>query len=154
MTRSCSPPLFRTLVLAVALVGHGAGCASQPIVEPHPVLAAGNPADTRAAILRSLLREEWILEADQPGEIVANKGGSKWQIVVAIRYGEQVALSYQSSRGLDYQDTQGDPRIHRGYNGRVQELMDEIAKEITLVRATRPLPAIAAPPAPAEAGPP
>jgi hypothetical protein len=99
-------------------------------VEPRPILAAPTTAETRAVIVQTLLRDGWVLEAEYPGEIVAHRDGSSWVMVISIRYGEQISISYLSSTGLEYQETQTGPVIHHGYNGRVDALMKDLAREV------------------------
>ena len=147
----------RTFLLALSLgvaAVVAAGCASAPpLVEPPPIVAAPTPAQTRTAILRTLLQSNWTIESERAGEVVAKFSSPKWNMVVAIDYGDQVSIRYVSSENLDYDASKGLPTIHPGYNKRTQSLANRIAKEIAMARAMSDLPAVAAPPpdkAPAE----
>ncbi len=134
--------VFFALLLALG----AAGCKTRPLVAPAPVLAAENPAQTRAAILRALIEEDYAIVSEQPGEVVARYRGRDWNMVVAVDYSNQVTVRYVSSEGLSYGSKDGALVIHRGYNSRVQDLSDEIATEIAIARATSTLPPVAAPP--------
>jgi hypothetical protein len=134
------------LIFAVSLALAAAGCKTRPIVAPAPILAAETPEQTRAAILRSLIENHYVVVSDKPGEVVARYRGRDWNMVVAVDYSNQVSVRYVSSEGLGYGSKDGTTVIHRGYNTRVQDLSDEIGTEIAIVRATSPLPAVAAPP--------
>ncbi len=137
----------RVLLLLVSLALAVAGCKTRPLVDPQPILAAENPAQTRAAILRGLIENDYAVVSEQPGEVTARYTGRDWNMVVAVDYSNEVTVRYVSSEGLDYGSSKGARVIHRGYNKRVQELSSEIATEIAIARSTSELPPVAAPPA-------
>ena len=139
----CSRALLLFLALSLALAA--AGCKTRPLVAPDPILAAETPAQTRAAILRALIENDYVVLAEKPGEVVARYRRSDWNMVVAVDYSNEVTVRYVSSEGLDYGSKDGVPVIHRGYNKRVQRLSDEIGTEIAIARATSELPPVAAP---------
>jgi len=114
-------------------------------VDPRPIATSETPEQTRTAIVRALMRQRWVVESEHPGEIVARLDGRGWNMVVAIHYAEQVTVSYLSSQNLDYDTTEGSPRIHKGYNARATKLADEINLQIAMQRATE-MPSVAAPP--------
>ena len=129
------------LALPVSLALAAAGCRTQPLVDPRPILAAETPAETRAAILRALtVGGGYAVVADQPGQIVARYAEDDWHMVVAIAYANEVSVRYVSSVGIHYSVSQGVPVIHRGYNQRVQRLSDVIASEIAIARVTNAIP--------------
>ena len=143
----------RVLFLLVSLAVAAAACTTQPLVTPQPLAAAGSPAQTRVAILRALAENDWILESERVGEIVARYSRSDWTVLVQIAYSNEVSIRYVSSVNLEYGTSKdGTPVIHRGYNRRVQRLSKEIGTEILIARVTDSLPPVAAPP-PAEAQP-
>ena len=147
MLKPTSPSRTLLLFLAVSMALGAAGCKTRPMVAPAPVLAAENPAQTRAAILRALIEKNYAIVSEQPGEVVARYRGRDWNMVVAVDYSNQVTVRYVSSEGLGYGGEDGTPVIHRGYNARTQDLSDEIATEIAIARATSTtLPPVAAPP--------
>jgi hypothetical protein len=133
------------LLVSLALIA--AAACTAPLVTPRPILAAATPDQTRAAILRALIENRYMVEADQPGEIVARYTKPDWNMVLEIAYSNEVSVRYVSSENLKYATSKGGPIIRRGYNKRVQHLSNEIATEIAIVRATNALPAVAAPPA-------
>lgn len=142
--RSRTRLLVVTLVAAVAAA---LACAqTRPLFQPPPIAAGATPAQTRVAIVRALVDNDWTVESERPGEITASYGGTEWSMVVAISYGEQVAVRYVSSENLEYDDSQGAPVIHGGYNKRVQRLQKEIGQQIALLELTDPLPSVASPP--------
>jgi len=139
----------RVFLLAVSLgiaAVVTAGCTTTPLVDPRPIVAAPTAAQTRTAILRTLVQSNWTVESERAGEIVAKYGSSDWTMVVAIEYADRVSMHYVGSENLDYDAAEGAPTIHAGYNKRTQRLADQIGKEIALVRAVSDMPAVAAPP--------
>ncbi|HEY8156128.1 MAG TPA: hypothetical protein VII72_18505 [Myxococcota bacterium] len=139
----------RVVILAVLLALAAAGCRTpQPIVDPPPIAAAGSSGQTRAAILRALIESHYTVESEEAGRIIARYGRSKWNMVVAVDYSNQVAVRYVSSENLEYADKNGTPVIHPGYNKRVQRLARVIGTEISIARAGDELPPVAAPPPP------
>ncbi len=146
-SRSRSRSRGRVLVFLVSLALAAAGCKTQPLVDPRPIRAAATPAQTRAAILRALMIDRrYAVVSEQPGEIVARFAQADWAMVVAIGYSNEVSVRYLDSDGIDYAISEGVPVIHSGYNKRVQQLSDWIAKEIAISRvSTAPL-EVAAPP--------
>jgi hypothetical protein len=125
---------YRFLLLVASALAVPPACALPPLMTPRPVAAAPTPAETRAAILRVLLREDWLIEMDQPAQIEARLSRGSWTMVVEILYGQQVAIHYVSSENLDYQANRAPPRIHPGYNRRTLKLMDDIGRELDLAR--------------------
>jgi hypothetical protein len=134
--------LFLLVPLALA-----AACTTKPLVTPRPLAATGSPEQTRVAILRALVGNNWVLESERMGEIVARYGGSSWNMVVEIAYSNEISIRYVSSENLDFETEDGTPVIHSGYNARVLRLSKEIEKEIMIARLTDSLPPVAAPPA-------
>src|SRR5574342_415019 len=110
MRKTTSPGRSRSLILLVSLALAVAACRSpQPIVEPAPIAAAETSAQTRAAILRALAASHYTVESEEAGRIVARYGPSKWSMVVAIDYSNQVAVRYVSSENLGYANPKGTP---------------------------------------------
>jgi hypothetical protein len=135
------------LIVLVSLALAAVGCRTpQPLVDPPPIAAAESTAQTRAAILRALIESHYTVESEEAGRIVARYGRSKWNMVVAVDYSNQVAVRYVSSENLDYATKKGAPVIHPGYNKRVQRLARVIGTEIAIARTSDELPPVAAPP--------
>ena len=144
---------FRALLIAVSLALATGGCQmTKPLVAPPPVLAAETPAQTRTAVLRALIDNDYEVISDKPGEIVARYGEREWNMVVAVDYANQISIRYVSSEELSYGSKDGVPVIHPGYNKRVNKLSKEIGREVAMSRATSPLPPVAAPPPVEEPG--
>jgi hypothetical protein len=147
MPEQTSPVRARVLILLVSLALAAAGCRTpQPLVDPSPVAAAESSGLTRAAILRALTESHYTVESEEVGRIIARYGGSKWNMVVAIDYSNQVAVRYVRSENLHYGTKNGTPVIHPGYNKRVQRLARVIGTEIAIARVGDELPPVAAPP--------
>ena len=136
---------IRILIFLVSL--GAAGCMTEPLVAPPPVLAAETPVQTRAAILRALIEHDYVIVSEQPGEIVARYSQPEWNMVVAVDYSNEVRVRYVSSVNLDYGSEKGVTVIHGGYNKRVDRLSKRIGTEVAILRATSTLPPVAAPPA-------
>ena len=142
----------RALILLVSLALAAAGCRTpQPLVDPAPIASAESSAQTRAAILRALIESHYTVESEEAGRIIARYDRSKWNMVVAIDYSNQVAVRYLSSQNLEYGTKNGTPVIHPGYNKRVQRLARVIGTEIAIARVGDELAPVAAPP-PGKAG--
>jgi hypothetical protein len=124
--------------------------APRPLLNPPPIAGAATPAQTRVAILRALVENNYILESEKQGEIHARYSRSDWTFLVEIAYSNEVTIRYVSSTNLRYGTAEdGTTVIHRGYNNRVLHLSKEIGKEIMIARVTDTLPPVASPP-PAE----
>ena len=147
MPTATSPGPARVLLLLVSLALAAAGCRTpQPLVDPKPIAAAETPAQTRVAILRALIEGHYAVESEQAGQIIARYSRSKWNMVVAVDYSNQVSVRYLSSENLQYGTKNGTPVIHPGYNKRVQRLAKVIGTEIAIARVGDELPPVAAPP--------
>jgi len=140
----CAPA--RLLLVSLALAAAAACATPKPLVDPAPIAAAETPAQTRVAILRALIENDWKVESEQPGEIIARYDKTRWNMVVAVDYTEQVSVRYVRSENLEYGTSNGTPVIHGSYNKRVRRLSNEIGTEIAILRATNALPPVAAPP--------
>ena len=147
MPNTSSRSRFRAFLLLASLALAAAGCMTEPLVAPPPVLAAETPAQTRAAILRALIEHDYVVVSEQPGEIVARYSKTEWNMVVAIDYSNEVRVRYVSSENLDYGSEKGVTVIHGGYNKRVDRLSKRIGTEVAILRAASALPPVAAPPA-------
>ncbi len=137
----------RVLIFLVLLALAAAGCRTKPLVDPRPIAATGTPAQTRAAILRALkIDRHWSVVSEQPSEVVARFADRDWYMVVAIAYSNEVSVRYLSSGGIDYNISEGVPVIHEGYNERVQQLSNWIAREIAIAHVSSELPDVPPPP--------
>jgi len=137
----------RVLILLVSFALVAVACRTpQPLVDPPPIAAAESSAQTRAAILRALIEGHYTVVSEEAGQIIARYGRSKWNMVVAVDYSNQVAVRYVSSENLEYGSNKGTPVIHPGYNKRVERLARVIGTEISIARAGDELPPVAAPP--------
>lgn len=135
------------LLFVVSLAVAAAGCRTKPLVDPRPIAATGTPAQTRAAILRALkIDRHWSVVSEQPSEVVARFADRDWYMVVAIAYSNEVSVRYLSSGGIDYAIANGVPVIHEGYNERVQQLSNWIAREIAIAHVSSELPDVPPPP--------
>ena len=134
------------LPLLVSLPLAAFACA-KPLYQPPPLAAAGTPAQTRTAILRAVAQSNWVVDSERAGQVVARyTKEDDWTMAVAIDYAEQVTIRYADSENLDYAIKDGGPVIHGGYNRRVARLSKVIGRQIAMVRASEPLPAVASPP--------
>ena len=147
MSKSKALLRFGALLLVALLSLMFAACRTQPLANPAPVVAAASLAETRVAILRALLTNNWQLESERPGEIVTSYSRSDWKMTVEIAYSNEISIRYLRSENLGYEASPADgPIIHKGYNARVNRLAKLIQSEITIARVTVNLPPVAAPP--------
>jgi hypothetical protein len=139
------------LLVLVSFALAAAACTiPQPLLTPQPIAGAATPAQTRVAIVRALLENDYVLDSEKPGVILARYSRSDWTYLVEIAYSNEVTIRYVSSKNLQYGTSEnGATVIHRGYNNRVLHLSKEIGKEIMIARVTDTLPPVASPP-PAE----
>ncbi len=101
-----------------------------PIVRPDGALLTSKRV--REAIVRATQRNNWIIEQDAAGLVVATfsiKG--KHSLTVDIRFSEsQFSIDYHGSSNLNYTQGAGGPVIHPAYNKEVKVLLDTITAEL------------------------
>lgn len=130
--------LTRLLFVALSFSPLAAHAAA-PLVDPDPIaVPAGMAADVVAKeIKRSLLGRNWLVSAEQPGEIDATLNLRQHVARVRIRYdAQQVRLAYVSSENLDYQEKRGQRRIHKNYLSWVNNVLTDLSRNLQL--ATMP----------------
>lgn len=148
-TTDCTRPRPRALLLifALALLAAVACASPQPLVDPKPIAAASTAQQTRVAILRALAHNDFVVESESEGVVIARYGERNWNMVIEVAYSNEVTIRYVSSEGIDYgKSDEGVTVIHRGYNLRVKQLSKEIGTEITIARITETPPPVGAPP--------
>jgi hypothetical protein len=112
-------------ILAVTLALFLAGCATtQPVfdVTQAPVVAnKPNPSldEVRQAIVRAGSTLGWQMNPDRPGHVTGRLLLRTHVAVVDVDYTQKAySIKYRESTNLDY----GDGKIHRNYNGWIQNL--------------------------------
>jgi len=123
-----------TLTLGLMMLG----ACTVPKVDPDPLAAGPSAAQTREAIIRGMGQRSWNVKSETANEIIAqNNVRGKHLVVVSIKYDDNsVRIRYRDSQNLRYTKTSsGRELIHKNYNSWVENLRQDIARELTLLKA-------------------
>lgn len=125
--------LIGIALTAAVMIGCGtAGMTGNPIynVSGAPIETFGKPAtmaDVERAIIRAGLQRGWIMRPVKPGHILGTLNVRQHSAVVDITYDtKSYNIAYKDSSNLDYNDG----RIHRNYNGWIQNLEKDIRAQM------------------------
>jgi hypothetical protein len=120
-------------IVALALVAGLAACTAAPIynVENATVVSgAGKPysaTEVRAAIVRASTKLGWQMRDEGPNKLVGSIQLRGHSAVVNIPYNSQsYSILYRSSTDLGEKDG----KIHKNYNGWIQNLTREINSQL------------------------
>jgi hypothetical protein len=120
-----------------------------PLVDPPSTPAAATPQASRAAIIRALVQYQYGIDEESPGRIRARLQRSGWTYVIDILYDKNISIHYADSVGLSYEVKNDVPYIHRGYNGRTDDLLIEIQRQVMIASSEdRPMPSVSSPATP------
>lgn len=125
------------LVAAAALVFLGACAQPQPIynVESAPIiLPQGKKQPTmtevNTAIMRAGTRLGWTMQPEGPGRLSGRIAVRKHTAAIDVEHTtKSYTIKYRDSTNLDATDG----KIHRNYNGWIQNLEKAIRSELTLL---------------------
>lgn len=117
------------LVIAAAV----AGCSTQPIYNVDQTAAtSGRPLtqeQVRSAIIRAGAALGWQMKDEGPGMLVGTLHLRAHTAVVSIPYtANSYSIKYRSSVNLE----ESGGKIHKNYNGWIQNLQKGIATQLTL----------------------
>lgn len=127
-------PVIVVTIVATLLLG---ACRTAPVfnVEAHPIAISGTSHtadDVRKAIIRAGSRRGWVFSEEGPGKLVGTLSLRKHQATVDVTYGkDSYDITYRDSRNLNYDAANN--KIHSNYNGWVQNLVNDIGIEMSLL---------------------
>lgn len=130
------------VISVLAVVTLVAGCRTAPLVNiPDTPYAGSAPAavltleDYEAAIIRAGASRDWTFERTGPGHLVGSVTvrGKHSAVVDVVFDTDSYSISYKSSYNLNYESSQN--VIHPNYNAWVDNLKQEIDREIAALRA-------------------
>ena len=111
--------------------------AATPLVDPGPIAtpAALSAKDVRNSLRRTLAARHWIINKDEPGELVATLHVRSHALTVRFADGNgRITMSYVDSVNLDYSVRRDGTRmIHRKYPGWMANLSNAIQLELQRV---------------------
>lgn len=109
------------------------GCKSVPLADPVEIPAGATPEQSRAAIIRALAEQRYVMDEESPGRIRARLQRNAWTMIVDVTYDQRIAVHYADSMGLYYRIEDDVPLIHRNYNSRADSLQKEIQRQLMIV---------------------
>lgn len=117
----------RLLFLLVVLFS--ASCVRERILyRPGPIAIPSSESNPRQAIRAALLDYNWIVEKDEPGEMIARQRRGQHEAQIKVTYDESsVRIRYHDSENLLYELVDGEEQIHERYNIWIRNLEARIA---------------------------
>ena len=124
--------LWGSTALAAWLAVLMAACGGRgvPVQSPVTVPGAGNMALTEQVLLSTLPQRSWVVDAVQPGRVLATLPVRTHLLHVEIRYDpQQVAVYYVNSANLAEQlDSEGRLYAHKKVNSWISRLARDIER--------------------------
>jgi hypothetical protein len=106
-----------------------------PLVNPDPIAVPANdtPEQVAKSIKAALLHRQWIVTADQPGEIDGTLQQNEYSVRVTANYDAQkVRIRYVDSTNLKYEKKNGVEYIHKNYPEWIRDLVADIQSNLVL----------------------
>lgn len=125
------------LLLVAALV-FLMGARQVPLTDPEPIaVPAGLRIDqVTKAIKAALVGRTWGVTSEQPGHIVSTLNLREHMAKIDIAYDVQtIRIKYLDSGELMYADKKGQRVIHRNYLTWIQNLVNDMSRNLTLVQS-------------------
>jgi hypothetical protein len=125
------------LLLLAALV-FLMGARQVPLTDPEPIAV---PAGLRIeqvtkAIKAALVGRTWRVTSEEPGHIVSTLNLREHMAKIDIAYDVQtIRIKYLDSGELMYADRKGQRVIHRNYLTWIQNLVNDMSRNLTLVQS-------------------
>jgi hypothetical protein len=125
---------WKSLLLVPVLVLLMAG-RQVPLVDPQPIpVPAGlSAAQVVKSIKAALVGRQWAVTEEQPGRIISTLNLREHMAKIEIAYDSAITIKYLESAELMYDEKKGQKVIHRNYLAWVQNLVNDIARNMTLV---------------------
>jgi len=126
--------LAKVCLIGLFCVLVSAGCGRlTPVYQPEFPVQARNLDHAQGVIQQSLISRGWTVRSSQPGKMVADIDiRGKHGATIDVNYTPtQVAIKLRDSRNLkEGFDREGTPVIHKNYNGWVQNLQQDIQRNL------------------------
>jgi hypothetical protein len=113
------------------------GARQVPLTDPDPVaVPAGLKMEQVAkAIKASLVGRTWTVTQEEPGRIISTLNVREHMAKIEISYDLQtVRIRYLDSGELMYAEKKGQRVIHRNYLNWIQNLVNDMNRNLTLVQ--------------------
>ncbi len=115
------------------------GARQVPLVdpEPFPVPAGLSEAKVVKAIKAGLVGRQWEITEEQPGKIISTLHLREHMAKISVEYNaSKIAIRYLDSGELMYEQKKGVAVIHRNYLNWIQNLVNDIQRNMVLVAET------------------
>ena len=123
-------------LLVAAVMVFLMGGRQVPLTDPDPIaVPAGLKVEqVTKAIKASLVGRTWALTQDEPGHIVSTLNLREHMAKIDIAYDVQtIKIRYLDSGELMYAEKKGQRVIHRNYLNWIQNLVNDINRNLTLI---------------------
>ena len=129
---------WSSLLLVVSALVFMMGARQVPLTDPEPVaVPAGLKLEqVTKAIKAALVGRTWAVTSEEPGHIVSTLNLREHMAKIDIVYDLQtVKIKYLDSGELMYAEKKGQRMIHRNYLNWVQNLVNDMNRNLTLVQS-------------------
>jgi len=119
-----------------------------PLVDPPPIAVPGKmtSAQVEKAVKQALIKREWMIASDAPGEITATLTHHDYSVSIGIAYDvREIRIRYLDSTDLKYEVKNGQRLIHKNYPSWIQDLVTDISNDLAITPSDARLVAEAAP---------
>jgi hypothetical protein len=123
------------LLLATTVFLMGARQVPLTDPEPLPVPAGLKTEQVAKAIKAALVGRNWVVAQDEPGRIVSTLNLREHMAKIEVAYDVQtIRIRYLDSGELMYAEKKGQRVIHRNYLNWIQNLRNDMNRNLTLVQ--------------------
>jgi hypothetical protein len=124
------------LLLSTAVFLMGARQVPLTDPEPLPVPAGLKTEQVAKAIKAALVGRNWVVAEDAPGRIVSTLNLREHMAKIEVAYDLQtIKIRYLDSGELMYAEKKGQRLIHRNYLNWIQNLRNDMNRNLTLVQS-------------------
>lgn len=106
-----------------------------PLVNPPSIAvpAKDTPEQVNKSIKAALLSGQWLVTADNPGEIDGTLARNDYSVNIAIAYdARKIQIRYVDSSNLKYEKKNGVEYIHKNYLVWIRDLVAQIQSNLLL----------------------
>lgn len=122
---------LRTTVLTISM--GIAACAPVPMIDPPTVAipVGASQSDITRAVVNAAVAREWTVIDKQADLVMLRYAPRNFSVTVAVTHDDRtITIAYQESHGLDYGRQNGATVIHGNYNRWVDNLAQDIRREL------------------------
>ncbi len=128
----------RTLLFLVIVAFWLAGCATTAPVLDSPravdVPADASMEEVEDAIIDAMRKRGWAVHERNRGEIIADLNVRSHFARVGITYNTgAIAIEYMDSENLEYEEVDGEQRIHGNFNSWLTNLSNDIQRNLSYI---------------------